>query len=238
MKKAPVLLLPILSCATAALLSISSASASIITPGPGAFPPDIFIGIPGGTLLASLTLPASFTTTAGTTSFTLTTAVYRDPLNPFGAGDLDFVYQISNSANSVGPINRLTGSSFTGFQTDVGFIPTGSTLAGGLFVNGSVSPQLVDRLTAATVGFGFSAPLTLSIFPGQTSVVLAIQTDATNFAAGNFSVIDGGSFTGAAFQPAGPASRTPDSGTTAFLLGLGLIGIVLGHRLTPARNAA
>src|SRR5215471_17262479 len=43
-----------------------------------------------GTILASLVTPYSFTTTAGTTSGSLTTAVYRN-----SSGTLDFYYQIN-----------------------------------------------------------------------------------------------------------------------------------------------
>jgi hypothetical protein len=43
-------------------------------------------------------------------------AVYSAPPNTFGAGDLDFVYQVSNDADSVDFIGRLTASGFLGLD--------------------------------------------------------------------------------------------------------------------------
>jgi hypothetical protein len=163
----------------------------------------------------------------------MTSAVYANPLNVFGAGDLDFVYQLINNPSSVGGIARVTATSFTGFLTDVGFSANGATLPGALFVNGTVPPQLVDRLTAATVGFSYDVPLITPVNPGQTSLVMVIETNATMFRAGNFSVIDGGSFTGAAFQP---VAAIPDSGSTAVLLGLGMIGLFAAYRALGWRS--
>ena len=101
------------------------ARGSVITPGPGAFPPDIF-NLPGTTLLASNTVSGMDST--GTLSFTVTSAVFSNPGNTFGANDLDFVYQVANSANSMDSIGRITAINFTGFSTDVGYDITGSTL--------------------------------------------------------------------------------------------------------------
>jgi hypothetical protein len=239
MKKNPVLLLSLLSCATAAFLGISSASANILVPGTAGLP-DIFVSSAGEVLLASLSQPGTFTTTAGTTSFTINTAVYRDPSNIFGAGDLAFVYQIINSANSATSLERLTGTSFTGFATDVGYTVNGSVLSGGLFSNGTIFPAQVDRNgPGSVVGFTFTVPggPEGGVAPGTTSSVLVIETNATTFAAGNLSVIDGGSFTGSAFQPTG-TPIVPDGGSTAILMGLGLFGIVLGLRFVPRPNKA
>jgi hypothetical protein len=73
-------------------------------------------------------------------------AVYSDPDNTFGASDLDFVYQVSNDAGSTDSIGRLTAISFLGYQTDVGYTATGSALGAG-FVDGSVAPELADRVS-------------------------------------------------------------------------------------------
>ena len=172
--------------------------ASIITPGPGAFPPDIFT-MAGATFVAGLSTPV--VSSNGALTLTVNTGVYSDPTNAFCVGCYDFVYQISNAPTSRDSVGRVTGINFTGFQTDVGFLPTGSSLAHG-FVNGSVSPELVDRVNARVVGFSFNAPLTLLIPPGSTSVVLVVQTDARNLKAGNVNVIDGGVTTVGAFAPA------------------------------------
>lgn len=223
MKKTHLLPLLFLS-AIAMFLSISSASASLLAPN-STLPPDIFGPLPGATLLASLNT-GSVTSTGGKITFDLVAAVYSDPSNPFGAGDLDFVYQVTNSAASLDSIGRLTAIDFTGFQTDVGFTATGSAIPGGLFVDGTQAPQLVDRgLSGDTVGFGYNSIASSTFLPGTTSTALIIETNATMFAPGHFNVIDGGVSTVSAFQPS-----VPDSGTTALLLGLGVIGLCVAYR--------
>lgn len=200
------------------------AEGSVITPGPGASPPDIF-SFSGLTLLASSN-SGSVVAVGGKYTFTLEAAVYSDPGNTFGAGDLDFVYQVSNSASSVDSIGRVTAIDFTGFLTDVGYTATGSSLPGGLFVDGTVAPELVDRVSADVVGFSFNAPLTVLIGPGQTSTVLIIETNATNFTAGNVNLIDGSVSQVSAFQP-----TTVPEPTSFTLLGLGIgLTILAGFR--------
>jgi hypothetical protein len=211
--------------------SLAGPTQATITPvGLGAFPPDVFPGCAGCTLLASFN---SGTVTSGLLTFDLNSAVYLDPSNTFGAGDLDFMYQVSNSASSSDSITRVTAINFTGFLTDVGFTTAGASLPGGLFVNGTVAPQLVDRLSAATVGFSFNAPLTLVIAPGETSTVLIIETDATQFTAGTANIIDGSVATVDAFEPA--SSPTPEP-VSALLMGTGLLSIAVIRRLRRSPN--
>jgi hypothetical protein len=69
--------------------------------------------------------------------------------------------------------------------------------------------------------------------PGTTSYVMVISTNAAFFDSGNVRLLDGGSFTGAAFQPAG--APVPEGGTSAGLLALGLIVLAGGGRLLLAR---
>jgi len=105
----------------------------------------------------------------------LDTKVYSD------TGGLDFVYQFSNNANSADAIQRMTASGFDGYTTDADYI-TGT---------GATGPFLVSRSTNGdVVGFDFlsSAP----VGQGQTSDILVIKTDATNYIASTVSVQDGG----------------------------------------------
>ena len=230
MSKSTLKILPALIVAiTAAVLPVTPARASLLgtvatPPGSTVFPGLVPPGTDPGTLLAALALPESITTTAGTTSFTLDTAVFRE-----AGGTLDFYYQLANSAASATALARLSAFSFAGFTTSLGFRVDGSILPGFLFVDGTVAPVTGDRdLTGTVVGFNFNPPDAAKIIPGATSYVLVISTDATNFAPGNFSVIDGGSFTGPAFQPA--LAAVPDSGTSAALLGLGVASLLVGRR--------
>jgi hypothetical protein len=217
--------------ALVALASIASATplagTVLANPGDTVFPGFVAPGTPAGTLLASLVAPYSFSTTAGTTSGSLVSAVYMN-----SSGTLDFYYQVNNAATSATAIARETDDSFAGFMTFLGFRVDGSTLAGTLFVDGTVPPVTGDRSsgTGTTVGFSFNPPDPAKILPGLSSNVLVISTDATMFRAGNASVIDGGTQTVASFQPG-----VPEPASFA-LLGLGLLAIGGIGRKLKARN--
>jgi hypothetical protein len=165
-----------------------------VAPGNTVIPGDA-TGQVAGTLLASLSTP--FTTNLGTTSGTLLSAVFIEP-----GGTLDFYYQIVNSALSRDGIARETDTDFFPFLTQVGFRLDGASLTGSSFSNGTTLPVSADLgLGGDAVGFNFTPPLLAEVLPGQTSAVLVISTNATNFTTGNMSVIDGGVFSTAAFQP-------------------------------------
>jgi hypothetical protein len=173
-------------------------------------------GQPLGTLVGGpLTSLYSFNTTAGTTSGSLTTSVYRE-----SGGTLDFYYQVANNASSATAIARQTDTSFTGYTTSLGY----RTDAVSGFATGTVPPTTGDvSLTSSVVGFQFGPPDSAKILPGTTSTVLVISTNATNFTAGNASIIDGGTQTVAAFQPAA-GGAIPEPGTMV-LLGGGLLAL-------------
>jgi len=198
-------------------------------------------GTDPGTLLAFLNAPYSFSTTAGTTSGSLLSAVYRN-----SSGTLDFYYQVNNclqagltcpgGVNSATSIARESDTSFAGFLTFVGFRIDGSSLAGTAFrTNGSdVMPQTADRSsgTGTTVGFNFNPADIQKIGPGMSSDVLIISTNAVNFTAGNADVIDGGTQTVASYQPTAAA---PEPSSMA-LLGLGLLAIGgIGRKIKARR---
>jgi hypothetical protein len=208
-----------------------AAQATPLSPGPGAFPPDIFsFTCPGAgcpTLLASTT--TNFTSTDATLLGTVEAAVYSDPIT----GGLDFVYQVTNSAGSTDSIGRVTAINFTGFLTDVGYTPTGSVLGDG-FVNGTIAPELVDRVSADVVGFSFNAPLTTLIAPDQTSTVLVIETNATHFTAGHVNVIDGGVTTVDAFEPLAAASTPEPAVWSLMIAGFAGLGFATRRRRVSA----
>ena len=167
-----------------------------------------------GTLLATISAP--FTTVTGTMSGTVISAVYKE-----AGGTLDFYYQVvtSSSATNCGSsgktacdsVARLTGLTFAGFATALGYRTDGANTAllgaSDPFTNGTVPPVSGDRESVGTaVGFSFYPPDSAKIHPGSTSYVLVISTDATAFTAGSATVVGGGGATVATFRPATPAA--------------------------------
>lgn len=201
--------------------ALASLAGTVLTPpGSTVFPGFVAPGTPAGTLLADEVESFSYTTTTGTTSGTIQSAVYMET-----TGTLDFYYQVFDSPNSATAIARLSATDFAGFTTSLGFRVDGSTLTGTTFVDGTVAPVTGDSSLfppGAVIGFSFNPPVTAEIAPGQYSNVLVISTNATQFTAGNAEVLDGGSDTVASFQPrATPPVPEPSS---LILLGSGLLG--------------
>ena len=207
-------------------LGTSTAMASLIgttpvAPGNTVFPGLVPTGTNPGTLLAFMSSPFSYTTTSGTNSGFIDSAVYKE-----AGGTLDFYYQVFNNASSATALARETDVSFTGFTTAVGYRTDGASLTGTMFVNGMNAPVTADSNTQGSViGFSFYPPTSppTEIGPGMDSYVLIISTNATAFTAGNASVIDGGTATVAAFQPT-TSTGVPEP-VTMGLIGLGLIGL-------------
>jgi hypothetical protein len=167
-------------------------------------------------------------------SGTYEAAVFSDPTNTFGAGDLDFMYQVTNNAGSTDSIGRITAINFLGFQTDVGYAIAGSDLGSG-FVDGTIAPELVDRVSPGdSIGFSFSAPLTTLIAPGDTSTVLIIETDATNYKPGFANLLDGGATTVSAYGPVAPLTTTPEPRALS-VIALGLFGMIVVRRKITQR---
>jgi hypothetical protein len=178
-----------------------------------------------GTLLASLSAPAI--SSDGKFAGTVVSAVYRE-----AGGTLDFYYQVTNNltaANcgtagkpSCDPLSRETDTTFTGFLTALGF----RTDVFGPFVSGTVAPVTGDRNAGVgnVIGFSFNPPDSAKIQPGQTSFVLAISTDATNFTTGTASLVDGGVTSVASFAPTG-SPQVPEP-ASFLLIGGGLVALI------------
>ena len=213
-----ILLLGLL-CTSAALAgTVSSCAAASFGPDPTntVFPVDC-TGMSAGTLDAWMSSAFTYTTTSGTNTGFIYSAVYDD------AGTLDFYYQIVNDASSSTALARLTATDFAGFATNSAFRTDGSSLTGTGFVDGTLAPQTSDsNIDGSVIGFSFYPPTgpPTEIAPGDTSYVLIISTGATTYEAGNASIIDGGTDTVAAFQP----GSVPEPASLG-LMGLGLIAL-------------
>jgi hypothetical protein len=132
--------------------------------------------------------------------------VYANPGNSIAAGDLTFTYQF---AVSNGDIGRLTASNFAGFQTNVFTV---SAL-------GQIAAITADRGNSGDpVGFNFTNPP--GVLPGQTSVIMVIDTNATQFKPGNIGVIDAVTSNIPGFAPSG---QVPEPASVV-MFGLGFAG--------------
>jgi hypothetical protein len=171
----------------------------------------------GGTLLDSVV------TNVSTPSFTGTarTAVYDT-----GSG-LDFYYQFTNDATSQTGIERLIGYNYSTlgnsvvdvFQTSAAF---------GIFQTGSEYSDGADRTLTGVLGFSFIPNSNSKILPGTTSFTQIVRTNAREYIAGNFGIMDGFATNAPGFAPTLPV---PEPESFAMLLaGLGLMGTIARRR--------
>ena len=212
-KRLGLAVLPVL----ALLAGAQTAQATALVPGASVVPDAIvFSGL-------ETVLAATSPSFAGVSfSGTLRAAVLDEGLaNPLGG--LTFVYQLVNSGSSKSSLARLSNFFFGLFGTNAHFSANGSSIAGGLFADGTEGPLSADRSADGDViGFNFTAPGapdSTKIQPGQTSLMLVIRTNALRFVSGYSSVINGGSDTVLTFQPAIPEPAL------MLLFGMGLLGV-------------
>ena len=138
---------------------------------------------------ASLVTSSALNFSSLTFSGTLTSKVWSgDTSNPFGG--LTFTYQISNNAVSTDPIDRLTLSSYAGFQTDASY-----------FGAGIVPTSAVRNPAGNQVTFDFAGQFQGTLVAGSTSPLLILQTDSASWQVSNAAVINSSSVNVATFAP-------------------------------------
>ena len=162
------------------------------------------------------------------------TAVYRN-----SSSLLDFYYQFSNNLSSTGAINRMSILDFAGYTTNIGWTSedidgTGGSGSGATAVNFVQNASLMQAPTSAdrttgtggTIGFSFPNFITgATVDPGETSSILLIRTNATNYRSGVTFFIDGAIASNNSFAP----TAIPEPGTYA-LMGAGLLALGLARR--------
>jgi hypothetical protein len=140
---------------------------------------------------------------------------------------LDFYYQFTNNRSSLNGVERLTGYDFTSLGASiVGVFQTKAAF--GQFIVGTESSDGADRTSSGVVGFNFIPNGQSKINPGSTSFTQIIRTNARNYTAGNFGLLDGIGDNAPGFAP---TSAVPEPETYSMLLaGLGLMGAIARRR--------
>ena len=137
-----------------------------------------------------------------------------------GTGKLDFTYQFSNNANSPDSIEQMTVGGYAGLITDADYVPA----------TGAAIPSLVTRSSSGDL-IGFSFPGSSAVLQGQTTDLLVIKTNASNYTLGNAAIQDGGNGNVSVFVPA-PAVPEP---ATAAIAGFALCAFAVRRRRAGQR---
>ena len=170
----------------------------------------------GGMLLDSAITPISNISYNG---------IARAAVYDTGTG-LDFYYQFSNDASSQNGLERFTMYDFSSLgATTVDVYQTGAAF--GIFTAGTETSDGADRTGMGVIGFSFIPTAQSKVIPGTTSFTQIIRTNARQYTAGNFGLLDGIGDNAVGFA----VSAVPEPETYAMLLaGLGLIGSMVRRR--------
>ena len=214
-------------CGSAVAVAIASvaapASATIIVPGTQDLLYSAFNVSTQGSLIASTTVPGAALTFSAVTR----SAVY---LNSFGT--LDFYYQIARTGPgtfSSGTINAFTAFDFSGYEVDA-LVSAADIDGTGFFIAANNPPSSTTTVGRSASGATMQTNFGTNGLDGmEVSATYIFRTNARNFAVGTFGVINGSTYSGLAFAPAGPA--VPEPATWAMMLvGFALTGAAMRYR--------
>ena len=197
------------------------ASATVLLPATSNVAFQAFNTATQGTLLASKVSSNEGLTFAGDTRL----AVYQNTL-----GTLDFYYQFARTGagtTASDAIETITGSSYLGYNVSA-FYSDADLDSTGVFTasdnDGALATAQRNR-SGSVVGIDFDP--NNPVAGNQISATYIFRTDATNFSAGTFGVIDGSTVSGMGYQPA----AVPEISTWAMMLvGFGGMGAVMRRR--------
>jgi hypothetical protein len=207
-----------------------SAEAAQVFPGNGIGGPgatiDLFDGTTRGALLAySETLGSALTFAA-----TFRSAVYRNT-----GGTLDFYFQVARTgAGTTGDnaIQAFTASAFDSFDTFAfrdgsDFDGAGGFLAAGN--PGTFTSSANRSFDGNVLGVNF---VSNNLIGTENSTTYIFRTNALDFTAGTFGIIDGSTLQGPTFAPTGDTrSPVPEPATWAMMLiGFGFIGAAIRRK--------
>jgi hypothetical protein len=190
-----------------AFIFASLASATTLAPDGSVSPVVVDAAGVSGTLLASVTDPYNVGLGGNQDIGSVTEWVVSDANNTFGAGDLDFIYQVT--IDGAGDASKLTVSNYASLTTDVyDALGTACAACAG-DVAGTVSASTASNNGVGGISFNF-----LPVVPkNTTSYLLIVETGATQWVPGQISVIDNTTANLGGFAPA------PEPGSVGLLLG-------------------
>ena len=184
-----------------------SAEATVIAPGGSTVPADTTSPGSGDPILASI-IGAAFLVEDAVGNDILG-GTYSTWVRQDADGFLVFEYSFTVDTEFVDgdAISAVTMASFMDWTTDVGADDLGTNY-----------PSLIDRSGGgATVRFNYAGDEAVGM--GDSSALMWIKTNAMNYTAGSFQLLDGGVDTVAAFAP----TIIPEP-TSMVLFGTGLLG--------------